>query len=213
MDKYREETLDWLDYYDCEWENIATLTFTSGFDFKKDTGVSIASRKFEKFAKKLKNKILGKKSNKIYEMLPIMELTKDERPHFHVLLSPQGRYTTEEFKLLILELWDEVMFTSIHHLRNGKNPEWFKSIRTGTQKNTIKYILKTLETSEYSKMSEIPAIHEIPESMKSEINIDFIILDYLYKKKFEGYSKPRESRCQKRVSGLLQQLRSRKNQH
>lgn len=121
------------------WKYFVTLTF------RKDLTDDGAKYIFNGLCKRVNQEIFGRRSKRSIPIFPVMEHSKDGRPHFHLLLGDHERYKGLRLKKLILDKWNMSDFTNIDHLR--KNDNWFQSINNSTKKNTINYCLKTVQNN------------------------------------------------------------------
>jgi len=177
-EKLRIEAIIWL--FEKDWEHHVTLTFSRDFPGGKKHSGELATKELELFARKLKNRVYGKKSKKKVEKLPIMEYTSAGRPHFHILFAKNEKMSESQFKELILDFWEQSPYTKVGHLRNGKNPDWFQNIDGETAYVLLDYLTKTL--NDYSKQPDpkkayeerikiiIEKIRQKTESANSEYN-------------------------------------------
>lgn len=129
----KTQTVNWL--YSNDWKYFITLTFD------KDISENMALKQLRLFWIRLNRKIFGKRSKREIPNISVVEMTKNGRPHFHVVLKNVDGLSTEEVKKLFAETWKKSIYTS--NFYHNRNDEWFKKIKAGSQKNVIEYILKT----------------------------------------------------------------------
>ena len=135
-EELKQSASNWISQGE-NWKYFVTLTF------RKDISDDGAKHIFNGLCKRINQEIFGKRSRRRLPMFPVIEHTKDGRPHFHFLLGSHEKYGDKRLKKLIMNKWNMSDFTKIDHLRYDH--EWFKPIDENSNTNIINYCLKTVK--------------------------------------------------------------------
>ena len=127
-----QSTVDWLGATD--WKYFVTLTFD------KDISDNQANKELRVFLKRLNNSLYGRRSKRAIKVAPFKEHTKDDRPHFHLLLGCHESTKINDLMTLVFSTWDKSFVTSNYHLI--LNEDWFQHIEQESKEMVVRYCLK-----------------------------------------------------------------------